>query len=87
MRRTAVWDTIQFAANGMIFELLGEQLPEILSGTVQTVALTGHLSPRWLALAEPAALVRKLAQTRPQVASAGLPPTCVRGRPAGGFSP
>lgn len=30
MRRTAVWDTVQFAANGIIFVLLGEQLPGIL---------------------------------------------------------
>jgi len=26
-RRTAVWDTVQFAANGSIFVLLGEQMP------------------------------------------------------------
>ncbi|MDB5368940.1 MAG: Na+/H+ antiporter [Roseomonas sp.] len=32
MRRTAVWDTVQFAANGIIFVLLGEQLPDILAG-------------------------------------------------------
>ncbi|MFC3580077.1 Na+/H+ antiporter [Sphingomonas hylomeconis] len=50
MRRNSVWDTIQFAANGMIFVLLGEQLPEILSGLDQTVALTGHASPWWLAV-------------------------------------
>ncbi|WP_242136903.1 Na+/H+ antiporter [Sphingomonas sp. TREG-RG-20F-R18-01] len=50
MRRNSVWDTIQFAANGMIFVLLGEQLPEILSGLDQTVALTGHSGPWWLAL-------------------------------------
>jgi CPA1 family monovalent cation:H+ antiporter len=31
MRRTAVWDMVQFAANGIIFVLLGEQLPGILS--------------------------------------------------------
>ncbi|MBO1077633.1 Na+/H+ antiporter [Roseomonas haemaphysalidis] len=30
MRRNAVWDTVQFAANGIIFVLLGEQLPAIL---------------------------------------------------------
>nr|WP_206364708.1 Na+/H+ antiporter [Sphingomonas populi] len=50
MRRNSVWDTIQFAANGIIFVLLGEQLPEILSGLDQTVELTGHASPWWLAL-------------------------------------
>lgn len=50
MRRNSVWDTIQFAANGMIFVLLGEQLPEILSGLDQTVRLTGHANPWWLAV-------------------------------------
>jgi monovalent cation/hydrogen antiporter len=50
MRRNSVWDTIQFAANGIIFVLLGEQLPEILSGLDHTVALTGYVSPWWLAL-------------------------------------
>src|SRR5699024_11857210 len=29
MRRTSMWDTIQFTLNGMIFVLLGEPLPEI----------------------------------------------------------
>lgn len=32
IRRTAVWDMVQFAANGIIFVLLGEQLPGILAG-------------------------------------------------------
>ncbi|SDA16799.1 Na+/H+ antiporter [Sphingomonas sp. NFR15] len=50
MRRNSVWDTIQFAANGIIFVLLGEQLPEILSGLDRTVELTGRTSPWWLAL-------------------------------------
>lgn len=48
MRRNSVWDTIQFALNGIIFVLLGEQLPEILAGARQTVLLTGHVSPWWL---------------------------------------
>jgi monovalent cation/hydrogen antiporter len=48
MRRNSVWDTIQFALNGIIFVLLGEQLPGILSGAEETVALTGHSSPVWL---------------------------------------
>jgi Na+/H+ antiporter len=50
MRRNSVWDTIQFALNGIIFVLLGEQLPAILSGAKQTVALTGHSAPIWLAI-------------------------------------
>ncbi|MFI5234452.1 MAG: Na+/H+ antiporter [Gemmatimonadales bacterium] len=50
LRRRAVWDTVQFALNGIIFVLLGEQLPEILSDSVATVAVTGHRSPWWLAV-------------------------------------
>jgi len=48
IRRTTVWDTIQFAANGIIFVLLGEQLPSILQGAAETVRLTGHQQPWWL---------------------------------------
>ncbi len=50
IRRTAVWDTVQFAANGSIFVLLGEQIPSIVSSAERTVRLTGHHSPWWLAL-------------------------------------
>jgi CPA1 family monovalent cation:H+ antiporter len=48
IRRTAVWDTIQFAANGIIFVLLGEQLPGILHGAAETVRQTGHHHAGWL---------------------------------------
>ncbi|MBA8877677.1 Na+/H+ antiporter [Phyllobacterium myrsinacearum] len=47
VRRTAVWDTAQFAANGAIFVLLGEQLPGIFSGAVKNVQ-HGESSPWWL---------------------------------------
>ncbi|WP_395332434.1 Na+/H+ antiporter [Novosphingobium sp. BL-8H] len=50
MRRNSVWDTIQFTLNGIIFVLLGEQLPGILAGAKRTVAVTGHTEPGWLAL-------------------------------------
>ncbi|OYX31500.1 MAG: Na+/H+ antiporter [Caulobacterales bacterium 32-69-10] len=50
VRRTAVWDTVQFAANGAIFVLLGEQLPTILDGASETVRMTGHTEPWWLAV-------------------------------------
>ena len=50
MRRNSVWDTIQFALNGIIFVLLGEQLPAILAGARATVLLTGHHGPGWLGL-------------------------------------
>ncbi|RAI44050.1 Na+/H+ antiporter [Rhodoplanes roseus] len=49
VRRRAVWDMIQFASNGVVFVLLGEQLPAILPKAQQTVGLTGHSSPLWLA--------------------------------------
>ncbi len=47
VRRAAVWDTVQFAANGAIFVLLGEQLPGIFSGAVENIA-AGNSSPWWL---------------------------------------
>lgn len=47
IRRAAVWDMIQFAANGVIFVLLGEQMPGIFSGAVEAVKSTGHREP-WL---------------------------------------
>ena len=48
IRRTAVWDTLQFAANGAIFVLLGEQIPSIVSGAALSVREAGHLNPWWL---------------------------------------
>lgn len=50
VRRNAVWDTVQFALNGIIFVLLGEQLPSIVAGAAQVVTDTGHLEPIWLAV-------------------------------------
>ncbi len=48
MRRTAVWDTVQFTLNGIIFVLLGEQLPNIAAGAARVVRETGHHEPAWL---------------------------------------
>lgn len=48
MRRNAIWDTIQFTLNGMMFIILGEQLPGIFQGAVEVVVETGHRSPWWL---------------------------------------
>ncbi|MEP7344070.1 MAG: Na+/H+ antiporter [Gemmatimonadaceae bacterium] len=50
LRRSTVWDVIQFTANGIIFVLLGEQLPMILAGARDTVRLANHENPWWLAL-------------------------------------
>jgi CPA1 family monovalent cation:H+ antiporter len=48
VRRNAVWETIQFTANGIIFVLLGEQLPSIAARAAQVVHVTGHDDPLWL---------------------------------------
>jgi len=48
VQRTAVWDTIRFSLNGIMFVLLGEQLPGILDGAATTVRQSGHLNPAWL---------------------------------------
>lgn len=50
IRRSAVWDMVQFAANGVIFVLLGEQLPSIIEGAHETVQVTGHTEVWWLAI-------------------------------------
>lgn len=50
IQRNIVWNTIQATANGVIFVLLGEQLPGILSRAADTVAMTGHHEPWWLAV-------------------------------------
>ncbi|HEY4987408.1 MAG TPA: Na+/H+ antiporter, partial [Bradyrhizobium sp.] len=49
VRRSAVWDLVQFTANGIIFVLLGEQLPQLFTGAARLVYETGHYEPIWLA--------------------------------------
>jgi CPA1 family monovalent cation:H+ antiporter len=48
VQREAVWDTVQFSLNGIMFVLLGEQLPGIVERAATAMADTGHLSPWWL---------------------------------------
>ncbi len=50
VRRVAVWDLVQFSANGVIFVLLGEQLPEIAQRAATVVYETGHQHWIWLAI-------------------------------------
>ena len=50
MQRAAVWNTVQFAANGAVFVLLGEQMPRILSGAAAVVREAGHHQTWVLAL-------------------------------------
>lgn len=53
VRRNVVWDTVQFALNGVMFVLLGEQLPAIVQNAVRAAANGPDLAvPRdfwWLA--------------------------------------
>ena len=48
VRRVAVWDVVQFAVNGIIFVILGAQLPAIFDAARDTVHLTGHGDAGWL---------------------------------------
>jgi CPA1 family monovalent cation:H+ antiporter len=48
VQRTAVWDTIRFALNGLMFVLLGEQLPAILNRAALAVHEIGERSSWWL---------------------------------------
>ncbi|MBN8728328.1 MAG: Na+/H+ antiporter [Xanthomonadales bacterium] len=50
VQRAAVWDAVRFALNGIVFVLLGEQLPGLLRGAAASVAEAGHGNPWWLAL-------------------------------------
>ncbi|MYM34632.1 Na+/H+ antiporter [Duganella sp. FT94W] len=48
IQRSAVWDTVQFTLNGVMFVLLGEQLPEIFRLAGTSLEESGHLSRWWL---------------------------------------
>ncbi len=50
IQRSAVWDTVQFSLNGVMFVLLGEQLPTIMEGARVSLDQSGHLNPWWLVL-------------------------------------
>lgn len=50
VRRAGVWDTVQFAANGLIFVILGEQMPSIMSRAAEVVAGTSRPEVWWLAV-------------------------------------
>lgn len=50
VRRSSVWETIRFGASGVIFILLGEQLPDIVTGAARVVQETGHRDLAWLAV-------------------------------------
>jgi len=48
VQRTAVWDTMRFALNGIMFVLLGEQLPAIIGNAAAAVDEVGQRSSLWL---------------------------------------
>lgn len=48
MQRGAVWNSVQFALNGTMFVLLGEQLPDIIHGAAVSVEQSNHQNPWWL---------------------------------------
>lgn len=50
IRRAVVWDTVQFVANGVIFVILGEQMPSILARAAEVVAGTSRPEVWWLAV-------------------------------------
>src|SRR5690606_36927385 len=47
MQRNAVWDTVQTAPNGIIFVLLGEQLPRMLRSLPETASASGGGKDVW----------------------------------------
>ncbi|MBN8713510.1 MAG: Na+/H+ antiporter [Xanthomonadales bacterium] len=63
IERSAVWSTIQFALNGIMFVLLGEQLPNILSAAIAAMANETH-HPRWVLAGYAIAIAAALAVLR-----------------------
>jgi CPA1 family monovalent cation:H+ antiporter len=45
VRRAVVWDTVQFSLNGVMFVLLGEQLPEIVQRAMRDARLDADMTP------------------------------------------
>jgi CPA1 family monovalent cation:H+ antiporter len=50
IRRGVVWDTVQFVANGIIFVILGEQMPSIMARAAEVVRGTSRPEVWWLAV-------------------------------------
>jgi len=50
IRRAVVWDTVQFVANGLIFVILGEQMPSIMARAAEVIRSTQHSEVWWLAV-------------------------------------
>lgn len=50
IRRNAVWETVHLALSGIIFVLLGEQLPHIVTEAAAATRESGHDEIWWLAI-------------------------------------
>lgn len=50
IRRNVVWDAVQFSANGVIFVLLGQQLPKLANNAAAIVRDAGHHEEWWLVI-------------------------------------
>lgn len=48
IRRAAVWEAIQFAVNGAVFVVLGDQLPRIMAGADLVANEAGRANAWWL---------------------------------------
>ncbi|MET0519941.1 MAG: Na+/H+ antiporter, partial [Burkholderiaceae bacterium] len=48
VQRAAIWDMVQFSFNGIMFVLLGEQLPGIWEAALHSMPASGRSSPWWL---------------------------------------
>lgn len=86
VRRAAVWDAVQFTANGLIFVILGEQMPSILARAAEVVAGTSRPEVWWLAVYV-LAIVATLAVLRFVWVWTSLRLTLFRKKQEGGSSP
>lgn len=86
IRRAVVWDTVQFTCNGLIFVILGEQLPSILARATEVIRTTERTEIWWLAVYV-FAIVGVLAALRFIWVWATLKLTLFRGKLSGGKRP
>jgi len=47
VQRTSVWETIHFTINGMVFVMLGEQLPQLMAAADSALYAVGERHLRW----------------------------------------
>jgi len=86
IRRAVVWDTVQFTANGLIFVILGEQMPSIFARAKEVIRETPQSEVWWLAVYV-FAIVAVLATLRLLWVWATLRLTLFKGRLSNGKRP